>query len=74
MIIMSENLVVVSKVKAFIKQKGDMNTSAKAIDALSLIVEKECEKAIEVANKAKRKTVLDRDFVSCECSDESCSC
>ena len=58
---MSETLVVVSKVKKFIKEKG-FNTSASAIDALSKFVEKECLKAIEIAKDANRKTVLDRDF------------
>lgn len=59
---MSETLVVVSKIKKFIKEKGDLNTSASAIDALSTIVEKECLKAIQTAKNANRKTVLDRDF------------
>ncbi len=59
---MSETLVVVSKIKKFIKDKADMNTSQSAIDALSTVVERECEKAIEKAKNAKRKTVMDRDF------------
>ena len=63
---MSETLVVVSKVKALLKKDG-MNTSASAIDALSKVVENECKKAIVKANKAKRKTVMDRDFeFSCQ--------
>jgi hypothetical protein len=67
-IFMSETLVVVSKVKAFIKSSADMNTSASAVDALSRIVEKECLKAIEKAKNDKRKTVMDRDFTCDECS------
>ena len=63
---MTETLVVVSKVKKYIKDKGDMNTSATAIEALTKIVEKECEKAIAAAQQSKRKTVLDRDFVATE--------
>lgn len=59
---MSETLVVVSKVKKHIKDKGGMNTSASAIEALSALVERECEKAVEKANSEKRKTVMDRDF------------
>lgn len=59
---MSETLVVVSKVKAFIKKNADMNTSATAIDALTKIVETECLKAIEKAKSDNRKTVMDRDF------------
>lgn len=57
-----ETLVVVSKVKKFIKDSADMNTSASAIGALSEAIEKECRKAIENAKKDGRKTVMDRDF------------
>lgn len=57
-----ENLVVVSKVKALIKEKADMNTSASVMAALTRIVEEQCEKAIENAKKDRRKTVMDRDF------------
>ncbi len=60
---MSETLVVVSKVKKYIKDKADLSTSQTAVDALTRIVEKECEKAIESAKSANRKTVLDRDFM-----------
>lgn len=59
---MSETLVVVSKIKAFIKKNAEMNTSASAIDALTKIVENACMKAIEHARNDKRKTVMDRDF------------
>lgn len=59
---MKENLVVVSKVKAFIKDKGGMNTSGSVMEALTRIVEQECEKAIQNAQADKRKTVMDRDF------------
>lgn len=59
---MSETLVVVSKVKALIKSKGEMNTAANVIAVLSKIVEDECLKAIEHARKEGRKTVMDRDF------------
>ncbi|MBI5346577.1 MAG: hypothetical protein HZB76_05500 [Chlamydiae bacterium] len=60
---MSEALVVVSKVKKFIKEKGDMNTSSTALDSLTKLVENECIKAIEKAKLDKRKTVMDRDFI-----------
>jgi len=59
---MSETLVVVSKVKKYIKDKAGMNTSATAMDALSKIVAKECVKATEAARSDGRKTVMDRDF------------
>lgn len=59
---MSENLVVVSKVKKYIKNKAGMNTSATVMDQLSKIVEKEIEKAVQNAKSDNRKTVMDRDF------------
>ena len=59
---MSETLVVVSKVKAFIKQRADMNTSASAMPMLTKVVEEACLKAIESAKRDGRKTVMDRDF------------
>ena len=61
---MSEVLVVVSKVKKRIKDKSGMNTAASATLALTKIIEDLCDKAIENANKDKRKTVMDRDFES----------
>src|SRR5690554_256693 len=42
-------LIVVSKLKAYIKAKGDMNTSADVIDILSDIVRDRCDEAIEQA-------------------------
>lgn len=57
-----EILVVVSKVKKKIKEKSGMNTSANAMEALTRIVEKECEKAVQNAQADGRKTVMDRDF------------
>ena len=59
---MTEVLVVASKVKAFIRAKSDMNTSASVMEALTKIVEAECLRAIENARADKRKTVMDRDF------------
>ena len=56
-----ETLVVASKVKAHIK-KSDMNCSSSVMEALTKIVVKECNKAIESAKSEKRKTVMDRDF------------
>ena len=55
-------LVVASKVKAFIKENSEMNTSSSVLEALSKLVERECLKAIENAKKDKRQTVMDRDF------------
>ena len=59
---MSETLVVVSKVKAFIKKSADMNTSASIMPILSKVVEDACLKAVENAKKEGRKTVMERDF------------
>jgi len=59
-----ETLVVVSKVKKYIKDKAQMNTGASAIDVLSQAISKLCDKAIENAKNDGRKTVLDRDFTS----------
>lgn len=58
---MSEILVVASKVKAYIKEKG-FSTSAAVMEELTKIIRKACDKAVEKAEKAKRKTVMDRDF------------
>lgn len=60
---MSEILVVGSKVKAFIKtQSGGMNVSGSTLEALSKVVEKKCQEAIENAKRDGRKTVMDRDI------------
>jgi histone H3/H4 len=59
---MSEVLVVASKVKKLIKDKGGMNTSSAVMEALTKVVERECLRAIEKAQADKRKTVMDRDF------------
>ena len=55
-------LVVASKVKKLIKDKSGFNTSASVMDELTKIVIRECEKAIERAQREHRKTVMDRDF------------
>jgi histone H3/H4 len=59
---MSDTLVVVSKVKTFIKNNGGMNTSGSVAGVLTKVVERECLKAIENAKADGRKTVMDRDF------------
>ncbi len=61
---MADVLVVASKIKALIKEKAQMSTSSTVMEALSKIVEREVQKAIESAQKDKRKTVMDRDFAS----------
>lgn len=58
----NETLVVASKVKAYIKEKGDLKCSAAVIDVLSDKVRAMCDAAIESARADKRKTVQDKDF------------
>lgn len=60
---MSETLVVVSKVKKYIKDKAGLNTSQETIDRLSYAVIRLIERGIENAQADKRKTVLGRDII-----------
>ena len=60
---MADVLVVTSKVKKYIKEKGECNTSSETIDVLSKAVERLCEKGIESAKSDGRKTVMTRDIV-----------
>lgn len=60
---MSDILVVTSKVKKFIKEKGEMNTSAETIDVLTKAIERLCAKGIESAKADGRKTVMARDII-----------
>ena len=57
-----ETLVVISKVKKFIRDQGGLNTSQDAIDALSTVIAVVCERAIMRAREDGRKTVLGRDI------------
>lgn len=57
-----ETLVVVSKLKAYIKTQAGFNTAGNVAPVLSGIVRKLCDDAIERARKDRRKTVKDRDF------------
>ena len=58
---MADVLVVTSKVKGYIKEAAGFNTSGTTIKALSDVVKKICDQAIENAQKDGRKTVMDRD-------------
>ncbi len=58
-----EILIVASKLKHYIRDKSDMNTSASVMDRLSEIVRELSDKAIDNARAEGRKTVLDRDFI-----------
>jgi histone H3/H4 len=55
-------LVVVSKLKNYVKARSGMSTSDGAVDVLSSHLRKLCDEAIRHAGTAGRKTVMDRDF------------
>lgn len=57
-----EILIVVSKLKQYIKEKFDMNTSANVMDLLSDKIRQLVREAHENARKDGRKTIMDRDF------------
>lgn len=59
---MSDALVVVSKVKAKLKEK-DLRTSQDAIEKLSAEIETKLEDAATRAKAAGRKTVMAEDIV-----------
>jgi len=55
-------LIVVSKLKNYIRATSGMNTSGGVPDVLTKIVKNLCNQAIEKAKQDGRKTVMDRDF------------
>lgn len=57
-----EILIVASKLKQYIKDKYDMNTSANVLDALSSDVRRLTDRAVGKARADGRKTVMDRDY------------
>ena len=59
---MADVLVVTSKVKKFIKETGQCNTSGETIDQLSKAVEALCRRGVENAKADGRKTVMARDI------------
>lgn len=58
-----EILVVVSKVKKYIRSVSGMNTAGNVAPALSDIIRHLCDQAIEKAKTDGRKTIMDRDFM-----------
>lgn len=58
----NEILVVVSKVKAYIKSQADMNVSDDIMDILSHRIRYFCDQAIKNAQADGRKTVQDKDL------------
>ena len=57
-----EILIVASKLKQFIKEKYDMNTSAAVMEILSEKVRDLTDLAVDKARAEGRKTLMDRDF------------
>lgn len=55
-------LIVASKLKAYIKAKSDMSTSADVMEILSDKVRNLCDRAMDSARQNGRKTVMSRDF------------
>ena len=55
-------LVVVSKLKKYIRTRSEMNTSDTVVTPLSNHLRQLCNEAIRNAARDGRKTVLDRDF------------
>ena len=58
----AEVLVIVSKLKKYIRDQSNMSTSANVGPALSDKIRQLCDKAMEAAKGDGRKTVMDRDF------------
>ena len=54
-------LIVVSKLKKYIRDRSGMNTSDAIADVLADHVRSVCDEAIRTAARDGRKTVLDRD-------------
>jgi hypothetical protein len=57
-------LVVISKLKAYVRARSGMNTSDGVARVLSDALRRWCDRAIDNAARDGRKTVLDRDFSS----------
>ena len=57
-----EVLVVVSKLKNYIREASGMNTAGNVAPLISDKVRQMCDQAIEKARADGRKTVKDRDF------------
>ncbi len=55
-------LVVVSKLKSYIRSVSGMNTSGNVAPVISKMVKSLCDQAITNAKNDGRKTVMDRDF------------
>ena len=58
----AEILIVASRLKSWIRKTSGFNTSDDVLGPLSEIVRKVCQDAIRNAERAGRKTVLERDI------------
>jgi histone H3/H4 len=58
----TEILIVASKLKQYVKDKHDLNTSANVMDVLSREVRRLADRAAQNAIAEGRKTLMDRDF------------
>lgn len=58
----NEILVVVSKMKQYIRDISEMNTSEEVSQKLSELIRAQCDEAVENARADGRKTVMARDF------------
>ncbi len=58
-----EILVIVSKLKKYIRSVSGMNTAGSVAPALSDTIRHLCDQAIEKARSDGRKTIMDRDFM-----------
>lgn len=58
-----EILVIISKVKGYIRERSDMNTSDSVMNLLSEKIREYVNSAINRAEAQGRKTVLDRDIL-----------
>ncbi len=57
-------LIVVSKMKNYIREKSEMNTSGDVAEILSHFIRRLCDDAIHEARQDGRKTVMAKDFTS----------
>lgn len=58
----TEILIVASKLKQYVKEKYDLNTSADVMEALSREVRRLTDSAVEKSKAEGRKTLMGRDF------------
>ena len=60
---MADILVVVSKIKKFVHEKAEVNTSSEFVEVLSQRIEKLCLESAARAKADKRKTIKARDLM-----------